>query len=159
MLKLSKMFESSYSNCRGRSNENICRRSGGAQEKGKREWNDETQFTTKISGKTSLGPSYFVLYFIPSYPFGAAYYAETGHSQPLIVWLISRQLYCMNMFYIMALAEVPGMHLTRFTGLAHGFWTMVRSGELKKSEHTHQCTMKGWENSFLLGSSSLANYP
>ncbi len=27
----------------------------------KREIGDETQFTTKIGGKTSLGPSYFVL--------------------------------------------------------------------------------------------------
>jgi len=31
---------------------------GGAQEKEKREW---IQFITKIGGKTSLGPSYFVL--------------------------------------------------------------------------------------------------
>jgi hypothetical protein len=37
--------------CTGRSTENICSSSGG----------DETQFTTKIGGKTSLGPSYFVL--------------------------------------------------------------------------------------------------
>ncbi len=62
MLKLSKMFESTYSNCAGRSDENnICSSSGGAQEKGKIGWNDETQFTTKISGKTSLGRSYVVL--------------------------------------------------------------------------------------------------
>jgi len=27
----------------------------------KREREDETQFTTKIGGKTSLGPSYFIL--------------------------------------------------------------------------------------------------
>jgi hypothetical protein len=27
----------------------------------KKERGDETQFTTKIGGKTSLGPSYFVL--------------------------------------------------------------------------------------------------
>ncbi len=27
----------------------------------KKERQDETQFTTKIGGKTSLGPSYFVL--------------------------------------------------------------------------------------------------
>jgi hypothetical protein len=27
----------------------------------KKETGDETQFTTKIGGKTSLGPSYFVL--------------------------------------------------------------------------------------------------
>jgi hypothetical protein len=30
---------------------------------------DETRFTTKIAGKTSLGPSYFV----PSYTFGALF--------------------------------------------------------------------------------------
>jgi hypothetical protein len=28
----------------------------------KKESGDETQFTSKIGGKTSLGPSYFVLY-------------------------------------------------------------------------------------------------
>jgi hypothetical protein len=40
----------------------------------KKETQDETQFTTKIGGKTSLGPSYFLLYtkiFIPSYAFDA----------------------------------------------------------------------------------------
>ncbi len=52
------MFESNYSSCTGERSENICSSNGGAQEKGKR---DETQFTTKIGGKTSLGPSYFVL--------------------------------------------------------------------------------------------------
>jgi hypothetical protein len=51
-------FESNYSSCTSRSSENICRRSGGAHEK---ERQDETQFTTKIGGKTCLGPSYFVL--------------------------------------------------------------------------------------------------
>jgi hypothetical protein len=36
----------------------VCSSSGGAQKKKK----DETQFTTKIGGKTSLGPSsYFLL--------------------------------------------------------------------------------------------------
>jgi hypothetical protein len=33
---------------------NICNSSGGAQER-----QDETQFTTKIGGKFSMGPSYF----------------------------------------------------------------------------------------------------
>ncbi len=38
----------------------------------KKERGDEIQFTTKIGGKTSLGPSYFVLQnFIPSYTFDA----------------------------------------------------------------------------------------
>jgi len=38
----------------------------------KKERGDETQFTTKICGKTSLGLSYFVLQnFIPSYAFDA----------------------------------------------------------------------------------------
>jgi len=46
-------FESNYSSCTGRSSENICSSSAGAQEKRKH------QFTTKIGGKTSLGPSYF----------------------------------------------------------------------------------------------------
>jgi hypothetical protein len=42
----------------GRSSESICSSSRGAQ--GKKERGDETQFITKIGGKTSLGPSYFV---------------------------------------------------------------------------------------------------
>jgi hypothetical protein len=33
----------------------------------KKERGDETQFTTRVGGKTSLGPSYFV----PSYAFDA----------------------------------------------------------------------------------------
>ncbi len=38
----------------------------------KKERGDETQFTTKFGGKTSLGPSYFVFKnFIPSYAFDA----------------------------------------------------------------------------------------
>jgi hypothetical protein len=36
----------------------ICSSSAGAQEKGKE---DETQFTTKIGGKTNLGPIYFLM--------------------------------------------------------------------------------------------------
>jgi hypothetical protein len=51
-------FESNYNSCTSRSSENICNSSAGAQEK---ETKDETQFTTKIGGKTSLGPSYFFL--------------------------------------------------------------------------------------------------
>ncbi len=35
--------------------------SGGAQEKGKTGWNS-VYSTTKIGGKTSLGPSYFAFY-------------------------------------------------------------------------------------------------
>jgi hypothetical protein len=43
----------------------------------KKERQDETQFITKIGGKTSLGPSYFVVckIFIP-------YYAKTGLFSP-----------------------------------------------------------------------------
>jgi hypothetical protein len=44
-----------------RSRENICSSSGGVEALRKKERQDETQFTTKIGGKTSLGPSYFVL--------------------------------------------------------------------------------------------------
>ncbi len=83
------MFGSNYSSCTGKRRENICSSSEGAQENGKRVWNsvyhqnwwkrkegmklslpsklvktergDETQFTTKIGEKTSLGPCYFVL--------------------------------------------------------------------------------------------------
>jgi hypothetical protein len=52
----------------------------------KKERQDETQFTTKIGGKTSLGPSYFVLVKFSSFPVThlVPYYAETGHSRPLI---------------------------------------------------------------------------
>jgi hypothetical protein len=42
----------------GESSENICSSSGTLEKKERR---DETHFTTKIGGKTSLGPSYFVL--------------------------------------------------------------------------------------------------
>jgi hypothetical protein len=38
MLKLSTRCKSNYSSCTGRSSENICSSSGGAQEKGKRGW-------------------------------------------------------------------------------------------------------------------------
>jgi hypothetical protein len=42
----------------GRSTENICNKQWGGFKKKERQ--DETQFTTKIGGKSSLGPSYFV---------------------------------------------------------------------------------------------------
>ncbi len=61
MLKLSiscTSFEFIYSSCIDRSCENICSSSEGAQEK---ERGDETQFTSKIGGKTNLGPNYFIL--------------------------------------------------------------------------------------------------
>ncbi len=55
----------------------------------KKERGDETQFTTKIGGKISLGPrlpvisfwkiSFQVIHLVP-------YYAETGHSRSLIAW-------------------------------------------------------------------------
>ncbi len=50
-----------------------------------KEGGDETQFTTKIGGKTSLGPSYFV-FLKMSFPVKhlMPYYAETGRSRPLI---------------------------------------------------------------------------
>jgi hypothetical protein len=51
----------------------------------KKESQDETQFTTKIGGKTSLGPNYF-LFVEFSFPLKRLmpYYAETGRSRPLI---------------------------------------------------------------------------
>jgi hypothetical protein len=53
----------------------------------KKESQDETQFTTKIDGKTSLGPVIsFCKIFISIYAL-TAYYAETGHSRPLILRL------------------------------------------------------------------------
>ncbi len=47
----------------------------------KKEIQDETEFTTKIDGKTSLGTSYFPFVKL-SLPLMACY-AETGHSRPL----------------------------------------------------------------------------
>jgi hypothetical protein len=62
MLKLSikcSRFETNYPTCtQVRSSENICSSSGGGAQ-GKKEKQDETQFTTEIGGKTNLGPSYF----------------------------------------------------------------------------------------------------
>ncbi len=49
----------------------------------KKEIVDVTEFTTKIGGKTSLGPQLFCfINFIPHYIL--PYYDETGHSRPLI---------------------------------------------------------------------------
>jgi len=56
----------------------------------KKERADETQFTTKIGGKISLGPRLPVISFWNfSFPVTCLmpYYAEAGHSQPLIAWL------------------------------------------------------------------------
>jgi hypothetical protein len=47
------------SNCTGRSSENIC--SSAVEALRNKQRKDETQFTTKIGGKTSLCPSYFIL--------------------------------------------------------------------------------------------------
>jgi hypothetical protein len=59
-----------------------------AEALGKKERQDETQFTTKIGGNTSLGSNFFgfvkfsflVKGFMP-------YYVETGRSHPLITGL------------------------------------------------------------------------
>ncbi len=53
-----------------------------------KETQDETQLTTKIGGKTSLGPSFFGLVNI-SFPVTRLkpYYAETSGSRPLILRL------------------------------------------------------------------------
>ncbi len=63
MLKLSiqcTRFETNYSSCStGRSSENICGSNEGAQEKTKNRM--KLSFSTKIGGKFSLGPSYFIL--------------------------------------------------------------------------------------------------
>ncbi len=50
----------------------------------KKERGDETEFTTKIGGKISLDPNYFVCKI--SFPVTQLmpYYAETGRSRPLI---------------------------------------------------------------------------
>jgi hypothetical protein len=53
----------------------------------KKEKQDETQFTTKIGGKTSLGPSYisFSKIFIPSYAFDALLCRNWPFSPPNLV--------------------------------------------------------------------------
>jgi hypothetical protein len=52
----------------------------------KKERQDETQFTTKIGRKTSLGPNYFVfLKFSFPVTHVMPYYAETGGSCPVTV--------------------------------------------------------------------------
>jgi hypothetical protein len=50
----------------------------------KKERGDETQFTTKIGGKTSLGPSYFIREISFLVTRLMPYYVETGHFYPLI---------------------------------------------------------------------------
>jgi hypothetical protein len=51
--------------------------------KRKKERQDETQFTTKIGGKTSWGPSYFIFVKISfTVTHLMPYYAKTGHSRP-----------------------------------------------------------------------------
>ncbi len=84
-------FFSHYNSCTCRSSENICSSSGGPQ---KKERGDETQFTTKVGGETSLGPSYFVLYnFIPSYAFDALLCRNwpTPNSLTLRITLMNKQ--------------------------------------------------------------------
>ncbi len=56
----------------------------------KKERGYETQFTTKIGGKISLGPGLPVISFWKiSFPVICLThnYAETGHSRPVIAWL------------------------------------------------------------------------
>jgi hypothetical protein len=53
-------FKTSYGGCTGKSTENICSSSGGPP-LGIKKRQDETQFIIKIAGKTSFGPSYFIL--------------------------------------------------------------------------------------------------
>jgi hypothetical protein len=63
MLKLSiqcTRFESNYSHWTSTTSDNI-RSSSGGEALMKKERGDETQFTTKIGEKASLGPSYAVL--------------------------------------------------------------------------------------------------
>ncbi len=101
------ILESNYSSCcTGGSSENdVCSSSGGdIRGKKKRKEGDETQFTTtRIGGKTSLGPSYFAVIktirsghggctqheccqnFIPSYAFDALLWRNWPFSQPPLI--------------------------------------------------------------------------
>jgi hypothetical protein len=68
-----------YSSCTGRSSENICSSSGGAQEKGKTRCN--SSLPPKLVEK--------LLFRFVKFSFQVtrlmSYYAETGHSRPLII--------------------------------------------------------------------------
>jgi hypothetical protein len=60
MLKKAKGSRvTNYSSCTGNSSEN--KNVAAVEALRKNERQDETHFTTKIGGKTSLGPSYFAL--------------------------------------------------------------------------------------------------
>jgi hypothetical protein len=75
--------KSNYSSCRGRNSEDICS-SSAVQALRNKETQDETQFTTKIGGKTSLGLSYmsFCKILIPSYEFDALLCRNWSFSPP-----------------------------------------------------------------------------
>jgi len=64
----------------------------------KKERQDETQFTTKIGGKTSLDPSYFVLQNFHSHSYAPmAYYVETDRSCPPNRVTLGRTLICSHL--------------------------------------------------------------
>ncbi len=73
-------FKTHYNNCSGRSSENICNNSERFKAIKKKERRDETQFTTKIGGKTNLCPSFFFHFHTQLVTCLMPYYAETGHS-------------------------------------------------------------------------------
>ncbi len=54
-------FQNNYSSCTGRMVGSVKIYVAAMKALRKKERGDETQFTTKIGGKTSLGPSYFNL--------------------------------------------------------------------------------------------------
>jgi hypothetical protein len=54
-------FETNSSNCTDRTEEQVKIYVAAVEALRKKERRDETQFTTKVGGKTSLGPIYFVL--------------------------------------------------------------------------------------------------
>ncbi len=61
----------------------------------KKKRGDEAQFTTKIGGKTSLGPSHFVLEnFIPSYAFDALLYQNWPFSPTNGLITLFQQIFC-----------------------------------------------------------------
>ncbi len=66
-----------------------------------KERRNETQFTTKIGGETSLGPSYFVFVKL-SFPVTRLmpyYYAEAGRSRPpncVTLWIDNSNVFSFN---------------------------------------------------------------
>jgi hypothetical protein len=90
MLKLNisrtRLESNYYSSCTGRSSEIYV--AAAVQALGEKETQDETQFTTKIGGKTSLAGSQLFRFAKDSFPVTCLmpYYAETAQSRLTLLY-------------------------------------------------------------------------